>query len=199
MDAMPWATLDRAGEGYEDAVKDEPLSDEPIEKRTLKELVLMHQKATLEAFGKDNWIMSRPPMHERSAKMKMSIKIRDEYQAVRNMPPPEIQPSKKKKKKRAGEEDERAQTGAAAAPGPASADAAIPGMDAAKAAKKGKETDISKLIDSIDDVPAAKPFGSGGANAIVEFKGEAGSIVPETKKRYNFSAQIGRASCRERV
>ena len=46
-DAMPWATLDRAGEGYEDAVKDEPLSDEPIEKRTLKELVLMHQKATL--------------------------------------------------------------------------------------------------------------------------------------------------------
>ena len=105
------------------------------------------------------------------------------------MPPPEIQPSKKKKK-RAGEEDERAQTGAAAAPGPASADAAIPGMDAAKAAKKGKETDISKLIDSIDDVPAAKPFGSGGANAIVEFKGEAGSIVPETKKRYNFSAQI---------
>ena len=105
------------------------------------------------------------------------------------MPPPEIQLSKKKKK-RAGEEDERAQTGAAAAPGPASADAAIPGMDAAKAAKKGKETDISKLIDSIDDVPAAKPFGSGGANAIVEFKGEAGSIVPETKKRYNFSAQI---------
>ena len=105
------------------------------------------------------------------------------------MPPPEIQPSKKKKK-RAGEEEERAQTGAAAAPGPASADAAIPGMDAAKAAKKGKETDISKLIDSIDDVPAAKPFGSGGANAIVEFKGEAGSIVPETKKRYNFSAQI---------
>ena len=44
------------------------LSDEPIEKRTLKELVLMHQKATLEAIGKDNWIMSRPPMHERSAK-----------------------------------------------------------------------------------------------------------------------------------
>tara|TARA_B110000305_G_scaffold147234_1_gene163468 strand:- start:1429 stop:1881 length:453 start_codon:yes stop_codon:yes gene_type:complete len=87
-DAMPWATLDRAGEGYEDAVKDEPLSDEPIEKRTLKELVLMHQKATLEAFGKDNWIMSRPPMHERSAKMKMSIKVRPPPRVIQ--PPPAI-------------------------------------------------------------------------------------------------------------
>ena len=100
------------------------------------------------------------------------------------MPPPEIQP---KKKKRAGD-DERAETGAAAAPGPASADAAIPGMDAAKAAKKGKETDISKLIDSIDDGEKEKT--RAGADAIVEFKGEAGSIVPETKKRYNYSAQI---------
>ena len=100
------------------------------------------------------------------------------------MPPPEIQP---KKKKRAGD-DERAETGAAAAPGPASADAAIPGMDAAKAAKKGKETDISKLIDSIDDGEKEKT--RAGADAIVEFKGKAGSIVPETKKRYNYSAQI---------
>ena len=100
------------------------------------------------------------------------------------MPPPEIQP---KKKKRAGD-DERAETGAAAAPGPASADAAIPGMDAAKAAKKGKETDISKLIDSIDDGEKEKTRAS--ADAIVEFKGEAGTIVPKTKKMYNYSAQI---------
>ena len=75
------------------------------------------------------------------------------------MPPPEIQP---KKKKRAGD-DERAETGAAAAPGPASADAAIPGMDAAKAAKKGKETDISKLIDSIDDGEKEKTRAGAGA------------------------------------
>ena len=62
-DLYPWATLDRAGEGYEDAVKDEPLSDEPWPKRTLKERVLMHQKATLEFFGKDNWMLTSPPMH----------------------------------------------------------------------------------------------------------------------------------------
>ena len=74
-DLYPWATLDRAGEGYEDAVKDEPLSDEPWPKRTLKERVLMHQKATLEFFGKDNWMLTSPPMHERSAKLKMAIKV----------------------------------------------------------------------------------------------------------------------------
>ena len=60
-DLYPWATLDRAGEGYEDEVKDEPLSDEPWPKRTLKERVLMHQKATLEFFGKDNWMLTSPP------------------------------------------------------------------------------------------------------------------------------------------
>ena len=98
-------------------------------------------------------MLTSPPMHERSAKLKMAIKvssrpfsqphnpaigrqpcgkpnlecfslrptqIRDEYRAVRNMPPPEIQP----KKKRAGDDERgnRRRRGA----GPASVDAAIP-------------------------------------------------------------------------
>ena len=103
--------------------------------------------------------------------------------------PPEIQP---KKKKRAGD-DERAETGAAAAPAPPprrlpASGRRDPRHGRGEGCEEGQGDGHLQAPDSIDDGEKEKT--RAGADAIVEFKGEAGTIVPETKKRYNYSAQI---------
>ena len=54
--------------------RSEPLSDEPVQKRSVRELTLRSVKRTHEMFA--GMHTSRPPLHESSAKLKMAIKVR---------------------------------------------------------------------------------------------------------------------------
>ena len=121
-----------------------------------------------------------------------AAQIRDDYQAVRNMAAPEI-PARAE---RAAAASTSASTSAAASAAAAES-GSIPGMEAGKAAKtkEFKESDFSKLIDSIDEDDATKKAAAAAkaslqSSAIVEFKGEAGSLQPVAKKTYNHSAQV---------
>ena len=64
----------------------------------------------------------------------------------------------------------------------------IPGLEAGKAAKKDKESDMAKLIDSIDDGPGDRKGGDGASGAIVEFKGGAGAVAKVMDHKYKTSA-----------
>ena len=61
----------------------EPLSDEPVDPAlTVRELMIRRRKRTAELFDMDE----RPPVDEASTKLKLAIKIADEYAHVRNLP-----------------------------------------------------------------------------------------------------------------
>lgn len=107
------------------------------------------------------------------------------------MPPPEVAP--------AAARDRDPERAAAAATASTSAGgfaaASIPGLEAGRAAKKDKESDFSKLFDTIDEEDAAKrklaaSTAAAQSGAIVEFKGEAGSVQAAVKKSYNHSATL---------
>ena len=113
------------------------------------------------------------------------------------MPPPETSAPRDSERAAAAATASTSAAGASAAARNGAAVASggvhIPGMEAAKAAKKDKESDFSKLIDSIDEEDAAKSSAAGTAaqsSAMVEFRGEAGSIQLATKKSFNHSASL---------
>ena len=213
-------------------VRSEPLSDEPVQKRSIRELTLRSVKRTHEMFA--GMHTSRPPLHESSAKLKMAIKvraarprptsrsrptrpnqrltrppsihpprshvrslqIRDDYQAVRNMAPPEIS-SRTERAAPASADDAAPSTSAPASATPPTrdGDADIPGLALGAAAKKDRESDVARLIDAIDD-DATKPSSrssasdGGAGGAIVEFRGGAGSVAPAFRKTRETSASL---------
>ena len=68
--------------------RSEPLSDEPVQKRSIRELTLRSVKRTHEMFA--GMHTSRPPLHESSAKLKMAIKVR----AARPRPTSQSRPTR---------------------------------------------------------------------------------------------------------
>ena len=170
----------------------EPLSDEPVDPAlTVRELMIRRRKRTAELFDMDE----RPPVDEASTKLKLAIKIADEYAHVRNLPefvPGQAPAAPPREKVGAAAAADAAKVATVKPPFGHEHEEAIPGLDAAKKAKKaGKETDVSKLIDSIDEDENAKRLGAAAAGikgAITTFKGEAGSVVNE--KKYLHSAQV---------
>ena len=121
-------------------------------------------------------------------RVRVLVQIRDEYEAVRDMPAPV---TTVKDHLARIETAAAASTSAAAGPSPApfGGSVVIPGLDAARSAKKDKVSDLAALIDSIDAEPLRAVTGA-SPNAVVTFKGGAGAAQKAEFETIKCSASV---------